>query len=32
MGGPVGALAAKPVLRAIWRRNLRRLKVIVEAA
>ena len=31
MGGPVGALAAKPVLRAIWRRNLRRLKTIVEA-
>jgi uncharacterized protein YndB with AHSA1/START domain len=32
MGGSVGALAAKPVLRAIWRRNLRRLKTIVEAA
>jgi Polyketide cyclase / dehydrase and lipid transport len=32
MGGPVGTLAAKPVLRAIWRRNLRRLKAIVEAA
>ena len=31
MGGPVGALAAKPVLRAIWRRNLRRLKTNVEA-
>jgi carbon monoxide dehydrogenase subunit G len=31
MGGAVGALAAKPVLRAVWRRNLRRLKAIVEA-
>jgi len=30
MGGPVGALAAKPVLRAVWRRNLRRLKHLVE--
>jgi carbon monoxide dehydrogenase subunit G len=30
MGGPVGALAAKPILRAVWRRNLRRLKVMVE--
>ena len=31
MGGPVGAVAAKPILRAVWRRNLRRLKTIVEA-
>ena len=30
--GAVGAHLAKPVLRAIWRRNLRRLKAIVEAA
>lgn len=30
MGGPVGALAAKPVLRRVWRRNLRRLKHLVE--
>ncbi|HEY5170182.1 MAG TPA: SRPBCC family protein [Acidimicrobiia bacterium] len=32
LGGEVGALLAKPVLRAIWRRNLRRLKSIAEAA
>ncbi len=30
MGGAVGAIAAKPVLRAIWRRNLRRLQGLVE--
>jgi len=30
MGGPVGVLAARPVLRAVWRRNLRRLKRLVE--
>jgi carbon monoxide dehydrogenase subunit G len=30
MGGAVGAFLAKPVLRAIWRRNLRRLKELVE--
>ena len=31
MGGAAGALAAKPVLAQIWRRNLRRLKKIVES-
>jgi carbon monoxide dehydrogenase subunit G len=31
MGGPVGALAAKPILRAVWRRNLATLKRLVEA-
>jgi uncharacterized membrane protein len=31
MGGAVGAAAARPVLAAIWRRNLRRLKAEVEA-
>jgi hypothetical protein len=30
MGGAAGAIAAKPVLRAVWRRNLRRLKGLVE--
>jgi uncharacterized protein YndB with AHSA1/START domain len=30
MGGPVGALAAKPVLRTIWKRNLRRLDTHVR--
>jgi uncharacterized protein YndB with AHSA1/START domain len=30
LGGPVGALAAKPVLTAIWRRSLRNLKRLVE--
>lgn len=31
MGGAVGAFLARPVLRAVWRRNLRRLKQMVEA-
>jgi carbon monoxide dehydrogenase subunit G len=30
MGGAVGAVAAKPVLRAVWNRNLRNLKRLVE--
>lgn len=30
MGSTVGAFAAKPVLRHIWRRNLRRLKQLIE--
>jgi len=32
MGGAVGAFAARPVLRAVWRRNLRRLKRLVESS
>lgn len=31
-GGPVGALAAKPVLARVWRGNLRRLRDRVEGA
>jgi uncharacterized protein YndB with AHSA1/START domain len=31
MGGPLGALAAKPVLRRIWHRNLGALKQLVES-
>lgn len=31
MGGPVGAAAARPIMAAVWRRNLRRLKAEVEA-
>jgi hypothetical protein len=30
LGGRVGALAAKPVLRHVWRRNLRTLAALVE--
>ncbi len=31
LGGPVGAAFAKPILTAIWKRNLARLKASVEA-
>jgi hypothetical protein len=31
LGGPLGSLAARPVLRAIWRRNLNRLRGRFEA-
>ena len=30
MGGRAGALVARPILKAIWKRNLKRLKKIVE--
>jgi hypothetical protein len=32
MGGPAGSLAAGPVLRWVWRRNLANLKRLVEGA
>ncbi len=30
LGGPMGALAARPVLRRVWRRNLANLKRLLE--
>jgi hypothetical protein len=30
MGGVLGTVVAQPVLRAVWRRNLRRLKTQIE--
>lgn len=32
LGGPLGAVAARPVLRRIWQANLARLAAIVESA
>ena len=32
LGGPPGALVAKPILRHIWKNNLRRLKGQIEGA
>jgi hypothetical protein len=32
MGGPIGERAAKPVLGVVWRKNLRRLKALVETS
>jgi uncharacterized protein YndB with AHSA1/START domain len=31
LGGPAGALVAKPILRHVWKANLRRLRVSIEA-
>lgn len=32
MGGPAAALAAKPILRAVWHRNLHTLKHLIESS
>lgn len=31
LGGPIGEIVAKPILTAVWKRNLKRLKQRVEA-
>jgi uncharacterized protein YndB with AHSA1/START domain len=31
VGGPIGAIVARPILTRIWRRNLQRLKALLEA-
>ena len=31
MGGPLGGLVGRPILRLVWKGNLRRLKQLVEA-
>ncbi len=32
LGGPIGEIVAKPILTAVWKRNLRRLKETVESS
>ena len=32
LGGPIGEVVAKPILTAVWKRNLKKLKASLEKA